>query len=1201
MIMILTIQLRHLDFYDDWNDNSYDSLYDVFVLNNILEESSSGGGGTVGLDSFEEKFEDGDISLNWDFESGDDDWELTTDPEVDWTSLDTYVATSDNCDSECDLIMLDSVNLAQYTWGTLGFNYFVDYNVSGDEGLYVYGSPDGGVTWETTPIAEYTANDGKDTDKWETVAVSLSDFLQYSDFKVKFTAKSSSSGDIVQIDNIFIQGTLPNSGGGSSNSDIDGDGIDDSIDVQVDAYSNSFTDGVTSGEITDRGAQTFDIDVSGTGIGITTTSSPTNNQVSYVNVCDDHAKLTMEDGDDVVVECGGSVLLEVADDDENLSYTLYADNGNSFSGTLDDAEKLRFDETVPSISNESGNGNSFTVSGNSLSDGDTFTITDAPTIDSLVQNNDNSVDISFSVTNDGGSLITGYAVEYKKATDTTWNSVDFTSTSGTISGLEYDVYEFRAIATNFMGTSYSESQNLLIQLSDTTPPTFDTFPTDKTFEATAINTTLTLADIGEPTISDDTDSSPTLTYDPSTLSFPLGNTTITWTATDSSNNSDTATQTVTILDTTIPVITAPAAFSTEATAVDTPLTSADYGLAAGVDIFSPVAITSDAPATFPLGNTTITWTATDANGLIATAQQTVTILDTTIPVITAPAAFSTEATAVDTPLTSADYGLAAGVDIFSPVAITSDAPATFPLGNTTITWTATDANGLIATAQQTVTILDTTIPVITAPAAFSTEATAVDTPLTSADYGLAAGVDIFSPVAITSDAPATFPLGNTTITWTATDANGLIATAQQTVTILDTTIPVITAPAAFSTEATAVDTPLTSADYGLAAGVDIFSPVAITSDAPATFPLGNTTITWTATDANGLIATAQQTVTILDTTIPVITAPAAFSTEATAVDTPLTSADYGLAAGVDIFSPVAITSDAPATFPLGNTTITWTATDANGLISTATQTITVQDTTKPVFDAASLPSDVTIEATGQTTNHTITSPTATDIFTPVTVTDNAPVSFPLGDTVVTFTATDDNGVTATHEITVTVVDTTIPEITLLGESQVTITVNSNYVDAGAKASDNIDGIITNNIITNTVDTSILGSHTKTFDVADSSGNSATTVSREIIVKDIPITPPSVRQNVSATSSDGAISLTWDAPTDNGNSEIEFYKDFYKLTSASTSTWKKFSFTTNETSHTIDRLENYQLYEIKLRANNGYFKSDFTEIVAVVPS
>ena len=77
--------------------------------------------------------------------------------------------------------------------------------------------------------------------------------------------------------------------------------------------------------------------------------------------------------------------------------------------------------------------------------------------------------------------------------------------------------------------------------------------------------------------------------------------------------------------------------------------------------------------------------------------------------------------------------------------------------------------------------------------------------------------------------------------------------------------PVITAPAAFSTEATAVDTPLTSADYGLATATDDTDPnPAITSDAPATFPLGDTTITWTATDANGLIATAQQTVTIVN-------------------------------------------------------------------------------------------------------------------------------------------------------------------------------------------------------------------------------------------------------------------------------------------------------------------------------------------------
>jgi len=133
------------------------------------------------------------------------------------------------------------------------------------------------------------------------------------------------------------------------------------------------------------------------------------------------------------------------------------------------------------------------------------------------------------------------------------------------------------------------------------------------------------------------------------------------------------------------------------------------------------------------------------------------------------------------------------------------------------------------------------------------------------------------------------------------------------------TPPEITAPANQTFEATAVSTPLTEADYGIAIGSSIFPPVTITSDAPATFPLGETIITWTATDANGNPNTATQIVTIVDTTLPEITAPANQTFEATAVLSPLTEADYGLATGSDIFTPVTITSDAPATFPLGET------------------------------------------------------------------------------------------------------------------------------------------------------------------------------------------------------------------------------------------------------------------------------------------
>ena len=49
-----------------------------------------------------------------------------------------------------------------------------------------------------------------------------------------------------------------------------------------------------------------------------------------------------------------------------------------------------------------------------------------------------------------------------------------------------------------------------------------------------------------------------------------------------------------------------------------------------------------------------------------------------------------------------------------------------------------------------------------------------------------------------------------------------------------------------------------------------------------------------------------------------------------------------------------VTSDAPATFPLGTTTVTFMAIDASGNKSTATTTVTVVDTTKPTITTSLL-------------------------------------------------------------------------------------------------------------------------------------------------------------------------------------------------------------------------------------------------------
>ncbi len=109
----------------------------------------------------------------------------------------------------------------------------------------------------------------------------------------------------------------------------------------------------------------------------------------------------------------------------------------------------------------------------------------------------------------------------------------------------------------------------------------------------------------------------------------------------------------------------------------------------------------------------------------------------------------------------------------------------------------------------------------------------------------------------------------------------------------------------------------------------------------------------------------------------------------------------------------------------------------------------------------------------------------------------------LGSYTLSYDVSDSSGNPATTVTrTVNVVDTTAPVITLLGNDTVTIEVGSNYSDSGATATDNYDGDISANIVVSgMVDTTTLGSYTLSYDVSDSSGNPATTVTRTVNVVD----------------------------------------------------------------------------------------------------
>ncbi len=119
----------------------------------------------------------------------------------------------------------------------------------------------------------------------------------------------------------------------------------------------------------------------------------------------------------------------------------------------------------------------------------------------------------------------------------------------------------------------------------------------------------------------------------------------------------------------------------------------------------------------------------------------------------------------------------------------------------------------------------------------------------------------------------------------------------------------------------------------------------------------------------------------------------------------------------------------------------------------------------------------------------------------VSVTHNVPSVLPLGDTVITFSASDAAGNIITGQSSIYVTDQTIPVITLVGSSVITHPVGSVYSDEGALATDNVDTHL--NVQTSgNVDSSMAGVYTLTYNVSDTAGNAAIPVTREVKVQDM---------------------------------------------------------------------------------------------------
>ena len=676
-----------------------------------------------------------------------------------------------------------------------------------------------------------------------------------------------------------------------------------------------------------------------------------------------------------------------------------------------------------------------------------------------------------------------------------------------------------------------------VQVVDTTPPVItlpDTTPPVITLTGSS---TVTLevgssyTDLGATALDNyDGDITTEIVTDQTQVDITtLGNYTVTYNVDDSSGNSAVqVTRTVQVVDTTPPVITLTGS-STVTLEVGSSYT--DLGATAldnyDGDITTEIVTDQTQVDITTLGNYTVTYNVDDSSGNSAVqVTRTVQVVDTTPPVITLTGS-STVTLEVGSSYT--DLGATAldnyDGDITTEIVTDQTQVDITTLGNYTVTYNVDDSSGNSAVqVTRTVQVVDTTPPVITLTGS-STVTLEVGSSYT--DLGATAldnyDGDITTEIVTDQTQVDITTLGNYTVTYNVDDSSGNSAVqVTRTVQVVDTTPPVITLTGS-STVTLEVGSSYT--DLGATAldnyDGDITTEIVTDQTQVDITTLGNYTVTYNVDDSSGNSAVqVTRTVQVVDTTPPVITLTGS-STVTLEVGSSYT--DLGATAldnyDGDITTEIVTDQTQVDITTLGNYTVTYNVDDSSGNSAVqVTRTVQVVDTTPPVITLTGS-STVTLEVGS---SYTDLGATALDNYdgdiTTEIVTDQTQVDITtLGNYTVTYNVDDSSGNSAVQVTrTVQVVDTTPPVITLTGSSTVTLEVGSSYTDLGATALDNYDGDITTEIVTDQtqVDITTLGNYTVTYNVDDSSGNSAVQVTRTVQVVDT--TPPVITLTGSST-------------------------------------------------------------------------------------
>jgi len=544
----------------------------------------------------------------------------------------------------------------------------------------------------------------------------------------------------------------------------------------------------------------------------------------------------------------------------------------------------------------------------------------------------------------------------------------------------------------------SHVRSFVASVGDTTAPTINTCAGNQSVNANATCQAV-VPDFTTGVSATDNCSAVTVTQSPlagSTVSGVGGHTVI-LTATDASNNSSTCNATLTLVDATPPSITTCATNQSASANANCQATMPNFTVGVvAADNCGPVTITQSplAGTLVGLGLNNVTITATDGAGLTATCGATFTVIDTTPPSAgaTCPANISVNTDPGSPNATNVSWTPPAFTDnCSSPANITvtptHTPPATFPIGVTSVSYTARDESMNEITCSFTVTVVDAEAP--------SFNGTCPTTITVDADAGACgATVSWTAPTAtdnsgqprtvIQTQGPAagsSFSVGTTHIQYSATDAANNSATCDFDVIVVDNQDPVIhdcPVNVAVGTEAPGCDAivswiaPTVSDNCAGATITQTSGPASGSAFSP-----GITTIIYTATDANARSATCSFTVTVTDDDAPTIdtcasdqnaTADANCQAPVPSFIGDVTASDNCTAVGSLVITQ---TPAAGTLVGLGATPVTIRVEDAAGNFSTCPATFTVDaepvqinDHPQPVTVCSSAIAQFSVAATG---------------------------------------------------------------------------------------------------------------------------------------------------------------------------------------------------------------------------------------------